>query len=120
MTTAFLLVLTAVCFSVTGELLLKEGMNRVGILTLSTLGPALGRMLRTWPLYAGLGSVAIGAAFWLAALSRVDLSWAYPLLAIGYVLILLFSTLILREPVSVIRWIGAALIVVGVILVSRS
>jgi len=120
MTTAFLLVLIAVLFSVTGELFLKEGMTRVGVLSLATLGPTVGRMLRTWPLYAGLGSIACGALFWLAALSRVDLSWAYPLLSMGYILVLIFSWLFLGETVSYIRWIGAILVVIGVILVTRS
>jgi multidrug transporter EmrE-like cation transporter len=120
MTTPLILVLVAVCFSVTGELLLKEGMTRVGVIALPTLLPTLGRMLRTWPLYAGLSSTCVGAAFWLAAISRVDLSWAYPLLAIGYVLILLFSAILLREHVSLIRWVGAALIIAGVVLISRS
>lgn len=120
MTTAFFLVLIAVCFSVTGELLLKQGMNRVGMITLASLGTVLPKMFQTWPLYAGLGSIMIGAAFWLTAISRVDLSWAYPLLAIGYILVLIFSALILREPVSLIRWIGALVIVIGVYLITRS
>lgn len=120
MTTPLILVLVAVCFSVTGELFLKEGMTRVGVIALPTLLPTLGRMLRTWPLYAGMGAVIVGAGFWLTAISRVDLSWAYPLLAVGYVLILLFSAILLREHVSLIRWVGAALIIVGVVLISRS
>jgi multidrug transporter EmrE-like cation transporter len=120
MSTPLILVLIAVCFSVTGELLLKTGMNRVGVLSLSTLGPTLTRMLGCWPLYAGLGAVICAAVFWLAAISRVELSWAYPLLATGYVLVLMFSALVLGETVSPARWVGALLIAIGVILVSRS
>ena len=112
--------LIAVCFSVAGELFLKHGMNQVGVLSLASLGTVLPRMLRVWSLYAGFGSIAVGAVFWLAAISRVDLSWAYPLLAIGYVLMLFFSALILREQVSLTRWIGAVVIVVGVYLITRS
>jgi len=120
MTTTFLLVLVAVCFSVTGELFLKSGMNIVGAVTWAGLGTLIPRMLRTWRLYAGLASISIGALFWLAAISRADLSWAYPMLAMGYILALLFSAIILGEHVSLLRWIGALVIVVGVILVSRS
>ncbi|MBD3236104.1 MAG: EamA family transporter [Candidatus Eisenbacteria bacterium] len=120
MTGPFLLVATAVCFSVAGELLLKDGMNRVGVIAIATLGTVLPRMLQTWQLYAGFGSILIGATFWLAALSRVDLSWAYPLLAMGYILVLIFSAVFLREPISLIRWVGVGLIVLGVYLVTRS
>ena len=120
MSTPLILVMIAVGFSVTGELLLKAGMDRVGVLSLATLGPTLGRMLRCWPLYAGLGATVCAAAFWLATISRVDLSWAYPLLATGYVLVVAFSAVVRHETVSPVRWIGTGLIVLGVILVSRS
>jgi len=120
MSTPLVLILIAVGFSVTGELLLKTGMNRVGVLSLQTLGPTLTKMLGCWPLYAGLGATVCAAVFWLAAISRVDLSWAYPLLATGYVLVLLFSAVVLGETVSLVRWLGAILIVFGVVLVSRS
>jgi multidrug transporter EmrE-like cation transporter len=120
MTTAFMLVFIAVCFSVTGELLLKTGMNQVGVLSLNKFGALIPKMLRTWQLLAGLGAITIGAGFWLMAISRVDLSWAYPLLAMGYILILIFSAIFLREHVTLLRWIGAALIVLGVYLITRS
>lgn len=120
MTLPFFLVLIAVCFSVTGELFLKHGMNHVGILSLASFATVFPKMLRTWSLYAGLGSITIGAGFWLMAISRVDLSWAYPLLAMGYILVMFFSAIVLREPVLPIRWIGAVLIVIGVYLITRS
>lgn len=116
----FVLVLVAICFSVTGELFLKAGMNQVGILSFSTFGSDLVRTLTNTRVLSGFASIGVGAIFWLAALSRAQLSWAYPLLALGYILILLFSVLILREHVSTIRWIGAVVIVIGVFLVTRS
>jgi multidrug transporter EmrE-like cation transporter len=120
MSSPLILVLIAVCFSVTGELLLKTGMNRIGVLSLHALGPTLGRMVGCWPLWAGLGATVCAATFWLATISRVELSWAYPMLATGYILVLVFSALVLGETVSAVRWIGTALIAIGVILVSRS
>lgn len=120
MSKPLLMVMTAVLFSVAGEIFFKGGMNRVGVLSLSTLGPTLARMLRTWHFYAGGAAFLVSASFWFAAISRVDLSWAYPLLAIGYVLMLLFSAVILGEDVTLVRWLGAVIIVIGVILVSRT
>jgi len=119
-TTPLILVLVAVAFSVTGEIFLKEGMNRVGVLALGSLPSQIPLMLRTWPLYAGFGSIAVGAIFWLGAISRAELSWAYPLLATGYILMLVFSALVLGEHITPARWIGTALIVLGVILVCGS
>lgn len=120
MTQAFILVFVAVCFSVTGELLLKAGMTQIGVLSFGQLATTVPRMLRQTQLWLGFASIGVGACFWLAAISRVDLSWAYPMLAMGYVLALFFAGLVLHEQVPLIRWIGAAVIVVGVYLISRS
>jgi multidrug transporter EmrE-like cation transporter len=115
-----LLVFIAVCFSVTGELLLKSGMNQIGVLSFASLLPTLGRMVTHPRLLLGFGFFGLGAIFWLAALSRVPLSWAYPMLAMGYILVLVFSALILKEQVTLLRWSGVLLICAGMILVFRS
>ena len=53
-------------------------------------------------------------------LTRVPLSWAYPILALNQVLILLVAATFLGETVSAMRWAGVFLIITGVFLVSRS
>jgi multidrug transporter EmrE-like cation transporter len=116
----FLLVLIAISFSVTGELLLKSGMNQIGVFSFSNLFPTLGRILTHPKILGGFLFFALGAFWWLAAISRVNLSWAYPMLAIGYILILLFSAVILKEHVNPIRWFGAVVICLGIYLVFRS
>jgi drug/metabolite transporter (DMT)-like permease len=118
--TSFLLILTAICLTVSGELFLKNGMNRGGIVGLDRLLSTAGRILGTPQIWAGFAFVAAGACFWLAAISRSNLSWAYPILSLGYILVLLFSRIVLAEPVGWIRWVGTAIIMTGVYLVFRS
>jgi drug/metabolite transporter (DMT)-like permease len=117
---AFSLVLVAVIFSASGELMLKHGMNQVGVLSLPGFLPTLGRAVRNPFVLGGFASIGTGALFWLAAISRVSLSWAYPMLSMGYIYVLLFSAIILRENVSWIRWLGAIVICLGVFLIWRS
>lgn len=117
---AFALILIAICFSVTGELLLKAGMNAIGVLTWQNLSANLPRMLGSPKILLGFTGFGLGAFFWLAVLSRVNLSWAYPMLSLGYVLVLIFSALFLREHVSAVRWLGTAVVCFGVYLVFRS
>ncbi len=119
---AFILEIIAICFSVTGELLLKSGMSRIGVLSISpsALFPTLGRALSLPRIWAGFGCFIVGAVFWLSVLSRVNLSWAYPMLSLGYILILLVSAILLKEHVSMIRWVGALVICAGIVLVFRS
>ncbi len=120
----FLLILVAIFMSVTAELLLKSGMdvirNEIGVLGLSNLVPGLKRIITSPRILGGFGFFGIGALFWLAALSRVSLSWAYPMLSIGYILVLLFSAIVLREQVSMLRWAGVLVICLGIALVGRS
>jgi len=116
----FLLLLIAICFSVSGELMLKTGMNQIGLLSLKNLGPTLLKILTHPRILGGFGLFALGAIFWLAVLSRVNLSWAYPMLSLGYILVLIISALVLKEHVSSVRWIGALVICAGVYLVFRS
>jgi len=116
----FLIVLVAVCFSVVGELLLKAGMNDVGVLSFSNFFPTMVKIFSHPRILLGFGSIGIGAIFWLAAISRANLSWAYPMLSMGYILVLILSATFLKEEVSAIRWIGALVVCAGVILISRS
>lgn len=116
------LLLVTVLFNVSGQLLMKRGMTMVGPITgdLSLLIGSLGKAFLNPYVLAGVGAYAASSIFWLILLSRVDLSYAYPALSLGYVLITLVSVLFLGEHVSALRWAGVIVICVGVILISRS
>ena len=118
--TSFLLVCCAICLTVTGELFLKSGMNRVGPVMIHDLVASAARVVQTSQIWVGFGFIGAGALLWLSALSRAQLSWVYPILSLGYVLVLIFSRIILSEPVSWSRWLGTAVIIAGVYLVFRS
>jgi drug/metabolite transporter (DMT)-like permease len=95
-------------------------MNQIGVISLHNLFPILRKTLTHPRILIGFGFFGVGAMFWLAAISRVNLSWAYPMLSLGYVLVLVFSALLLHEHVSPIRWAGACVVCLGVYLIFRS
>lgn len=68
----------------------------------------------------GLTLYGVGAVAWIAVLSRLDLSLAYPLLALNFVLITLTSKVFLGETVPTLRWVGMFVICIGIIIVARS
>jgi multidrug transporter EmrE-like cation transporter len=119
---AFFLLLIAISMSTTGELMLKTGMNRVGVLhlTVDQFIPTLIRAFTNPFVLVGFALIFGGSIFWLAVISRVELSWAYPMLSLGYVLVVLLSWLFLNESVTPLRLIGVAIICLGVFVVSRS
>jgi multidrug transporter EmrE-like cation transporter len=55
----------------------------------------------------------------MAALTKFDLGYAYPFMALTYVFVLIASIFIFHEPFSINRLIGVAIIVVGVIVASK-
>lgn len=120
---SFPLVLVSVICGIIGQLALKAGMTQVGQIGAGALAQPAATIVRvaTSPfVIGGLVLYALGAVFWLAVLSRVPLSVAYPVLAIGYVITPFLAWLIFRESLSPIRWAGIVVIAMGVILVTRS
>ena len=117
----FALLMVAMLLTVTGELLLKSGMNRHGVLEVSpdTLVPTAVKLLTNPFVVGGFVFVFSGALFWLAVLSRWPLSLAYPLLSISYIIGIAASVVILKEKVNWVQLLGVLVIILGVYLVSR-
>ena len=68
----------------------------------------------------GLACYAISVVVWILALSRVEVSVAYPMLSIGYVVNAVAAYLLFGEAVTLQRLVGIGIIVVGVYIVARS
>jgi drug/metabolite transporter (DMT)-like permease len=115
-------ILISVLASIIGQLLLKVGMNRLGSITLSASQfLSVSWKMATNPyVFIGLAIYLAGTVFWLAALSRVDLSYAYPFASISYVVMLVASWMIFDEKITLGRVIGTVVIGIGVFLISRN
>ena len=119
----FLPLVVSVSLLVGGQLALKAGMNQIGAIDIGNLRMVVGlvgRVFTTPTVLTGVALYVASSFFWLIALSQVELSYAYPFVGLGYVLVALFSWLVLGEALTLLRWAGIALIVAGVVLVSRS
>lgn len=117
------LIFACILIGVTGQLLLKTGMSKIGrIDTVALNNPlgVLGKVAANPIIILALGIYILGTLLWLVVLSRENLSFAYPMLGLSYVLIVLVSKLVLGEPVTLTRMIGAATISLGVIIITRS
>lgn len=117
------LALMAPLIGTTGQILLKAAMNKVGKIGGEQIArPAsLAIRLATDPMLI-LAAFLYFAGFllWLVVLSRLELSKAYPILALSYCLVALASWLIFGEHISALRWAGISVICVGVIMVGFS
>jgi drug/metabolite transporter (DMT)-like permease len=61
----------------------------------------------------------IAALFWIAALSHLSLGVAYPFMSLAFVFVVLVNASVLHDPVSVTRWFGVGVVVLGLTLVAR-
>lgn len=122
MNLAITYILVAVLASAAGQVLLKKGMLTLGALTISPsqLAGILWRMGTNPYVIVGLAIYVSGTVFWLAALSRVDLSYAYPFASLSYVVMLIVSWQVFNENISLLRLLGTLVVGVGVLLISRS
>jgi drug/metabolite transporter (DMT)-like permease len=117
------LILFSVLCGVAGQLTLKMGMTQVGRIGADMLAQPLAavyKVLTTPLVVGGLGLYVLGAVAWLTVLSRVPLSFAYPILALCYAFTPLLAWLLLGESISTLRWLGIGTICLGVFLISRS
>jgi drug/metabolite transporter (DMT)-like permease len=114
------LILVSVTLAGVAQLTLKSGVNDVTSAggTLRLNGAGLKALLVSPFVLGGLVLFGLSAVVWLFALSRTDLSFAYPFAALSYVLIVVFSVFVLHEHVPPLRWAGVGLIVSGILVVA--
>lgn len=119
---SFTLVLTGVLLNAAAQLLLKAGVKDVGIIELkpATIVNAGMRLAFEPHILGGLTCYVISVVVWILALSRVQVSIAYPMLSLGYVVTAFIAWAFMGEPVNAMRMTGIAVIIVGVFLVARS
>jgi multidrug transporter EmrE-like cation transporter len=115
-------VLSGVLLNAIAQLALKAATQRLGVLTpepgaLLDLGMRIMAQPAVW---AGLLCYALSVLCWIVALSRTDVSVAYPFLSIGYVIAALAAWQLFGEVLSTQRVAAIALICTGVVLLSRS
>jgi multidrug transporter EmrE-like cation transporter len=119
---SFSLVLAGVLLNAAAQLMLKAGTNRIGTFAFApeSILP-IGLRIATEPfVLGGLGCYVISVLIWIMALSRVEVSIAYPMLSIGYVVNALAAWYLFGEAVTAQRMVGIGTIIVGVFLVARS
>lgn len=118
-----LLALSAPAIGTTGQLLLKQVMKNIGPVGIGELGAPRHIVLAlcTNPLFLLAAALYFfGFLIWLVVLSRLDLSLAYPILALSYFLVPLLSWLLFGEQISATRWCGIGIICFGVCIVGLS
>jgi drug/metabolite transporter (DMT)-like permease len=112
------LIFVGALLNTAGELLLKKGADSVadqgGVAAVIGLTP----LLSAWT-WGGILSYIASMVSWLYVLRTVPLSIAFPLINVVHVLVPLGASIVLHEHVSLRRWTGITLILMGVIAIMK-
>lgn len=118
--TVALFLLIAITLGAFGQISLKYGMKQFGALGApgASMVGGLARAIITPYVLLGLCLYAVSSGFWLVVLSKWALSYAYPMIATNYLLVVLLSRAFFRENVLPLQWVGIVLMVTGLVLVA--
>lgn len=118
----FALILLGVLLNASAQLLLKAGMTQIGHFEFSMANalPIGLKVMVNPPIITGLFMYVMSVGVWLLVLSRVQVSFAYPMLSIGYIVNAIAAYYLFGEPLTSIRMLGIFIIIGGVYLVAQS
>ncbi|MSQ69782.1 MAG: 4-amino-4-deoxy-L-arabinose transferase [Betaproteobacteria bacterium] len=116
------LIILGVLISAAAQLLLKAGTNAIGHFEFSAgnIVPIGIKVALEPHILGGVLCYFVSMVLWIMALSRVQVSIAYPMISIGYVINAIAAWYLFGEPVSAMRLTGIGIIIVGVYIVARS
>lgn len=106
--------LTSIFLGATGQFLFRLGMIKYGKVTIEGIWSQLIGIILTPAIFFGFVCFGISSILWLVVISRWELSYAYPMVALGYALAVFYGTFILKETVSLPKIFGCILILLGI------
>lgn len=118
--TLFLIALTSLCDTIS-QLFLKSEIDRLSFSPSFNIIRIFGfilQLLARPKLWLGFIFSVVSLCIWLLVLSKADLNFAFSADSMHYIFIAFASWLILKEKFSALRWLGTALIIVGIVIVS--
>jgi len=119
---SFSLILTGVLLNAAAQLLLKAGTNSIGPFEFAAgnIVPVGARLALQPYILGGIACYVVSLVVWIMGLSRVEVSVAYPMLSIGYLVNAIAAWYLFGESLGALRMTGIGFIIVGVFLVARS
>lgn len=118
----FIIALCSVSLNAAAQIALRKTMLSLGTFPSDLQGYFVFslNLLTNWWFILGMSCYAISIGLWMVVLGKTEVSLAYPLLSIGYILTAIIGYFFMGENVNSIRIIGLAFICLGIIVISRS
>ncbi len=116
----FLLIIVSILLGAVGQVLMKWGTLQSAASGTDGLWAVVQKYATSLPILAGLSCYALSAFIWIFAIAKVELSYAYPMVALSYIAVVIMSYFFFGEAITPLRLAGLATIIIGVLLIARS
>lgn len=117
----YLYIFATIAFTVYGQLILKWRIAQYGSLPAGAVEKIkfLVGLLFDPAIFSGFVAAFLASLAWMAAMTKFDLSHAYPFMSLNFVVVLLLSGWLLSEPMTLQKAMGVGLIVLGTVVAAR-
>lgn len=116
----FCIAVFGVLLNAFAQLSIKFGLKSVGVLSLKNgIFALLWQVIFNAGIFTGLALYVVSVGVWIYVLSKVEVSIAYPLLSIGYIVNLFLASLLFGEAITVQKLAGVGIIIIGVVVLTR-
>ena len=117
----YLYIFATIVFTVYGQLVLKWRIGNFGPLPVDIVDKLkfLISLLFDPVIFSGFAAAFLASLAWMAAMTKFDLSHAYPFMSLNFVVVLLLSGWLLSEPMNLQKALGVGLIVLGTVVAAR-
>lgn len=121
MSKGYTFIFLTIFFTVYGQLMIKWQMAGAGTLPgpIVQKGIFLFRMFTNLWVMSSFVAAFLAAMCWMAALTKFDLSHAYPFMGLTFVFVLLLSSLLFSEPITMLKIAGVVLMLIGIAIGSQ-
>ncbi len=115
---AFILIFVASIIGAFGSLLLKIGSSKFHLNFKKGIISVIFSVLKNWKLILGLFLYVVSTVFFIIVIKTTDLSIAYPMTSMTYIIVIALSMIFLKEKLNIYKLLGITAIILGVILVT--
>jgi len=109
-----IIALISIFLGATGQFLFRVGMLQYGKVSVTNIWGQMWSVLTTPAILAGFLCFGVSSILWLVIISQWELSYAYPLVALGYVLVIIYGNLFLNEQLNLAKISAMILILAGI------
>lgn len=118
---SYFYIFLTIMLTVYGQIAIKWQVLKAGALPealLDKIAFLLGLLLNPW-IISAFAAALLASVFWMAAMTKLQLSHAYPFMSLAFVLVLMASGLFFNEPITPLKIAGILLVILGIIVGSQ-